>query len=829
MSISPLAWLFALWVALSAGWLLHVDDQSPLDRVLLGVAVLVIALVVIRCTESIARFVCGQLDRRSSRKAPVAASDRNGFPSTEPSFVVVALVLISTLPIAVLYAYRVWTWPFLPPLELALVQALRNATLILLLSRSHRYEGLGIASATLMGVVAGSELEDGAWMTITSCALAALWLGYRRADAPRGGVASDIDQTDISGDATSNAASLSIRATGGASARSLARAVLLAMPIVLVGMVLAHVLRDVQPIGFGRGVLPSSGGTQSASDQARGGVGEDGPDTARGSRTPSSLGFDGSDVFVNSDIAGLYDAFVESFGEPLQSMDQKKMIALKQDQIIAGREDLALDVRGGREFTLNRSTGRSSTSKPPPTDGALLWVEGDAPLHLKLATYDAFDGATWREYLPPPMKASVTDQAESGWLVKIDYVHSDFFTARHQHTLRLSGLDASALPLPANPYKLRVGRATRPNFWRGGPDGLLRLWDRNVPPGTVVEVESSLIDPNILKLNHRPMRIRGDAETLPVDPRVGELAHDLARVSLDPWQRIQAVVDHLRTLEHRPHASRDEQSSRDAPSSDSASVDPALDPIARFLFEDRRGNSADFASACVVMLRSLGYQARLASGFYVDPSEYVLSKKQTRVGLAQAHFWVELQVSENSWIVIEPTPGFSQRFAPEPWTARLVERLQRLVMWSRANIVLIVGCVVAAVAVIWQRRRIVGAGYTMIYRLSPGRTPGERLERAQRLLERRGRLWGRPREPWQTPRTWLIEVTQTRDSDLRDAALRFSSLLDQARFANPGAIKLDADPMIDASTTQLLRALSSLKDFQSPSRSTDQHAKIDSL
>ncbi len=825
MNISPLAYFFAIWVAISASWLLHLDHTRPWERILLGAAVLAIAWIIIRSAESITRIVSRHRAHRSNPRNPGDSTQAPNPPHTSTANdaqarVVVALVLLATLPIAGLYAYRVFTWPFLPPLELALVQALRNATLILLLSRTHRYEGLGIASATLMGIVAGSELESGAWITITSCTLAALWLGYRRADPTHSRDPNYNNPIDTTRSNPSLPTSAPIRSFNHASARSLARAALLALPVVLVGIMLAHLLRGVQPIGFGRGVLPSSGGTQSASDRARGGVGEDGPDTARGSRTPSSLGFDGSDVFVNSDIAGLYDAFVESFGQPLQSMDQKKMIALKQDQIIAGRENLELDVRGGREFTLNRSTGRSSNSTPRQDDGALLWVEGDAPLHLKLATYDAFDGATWREYLPPPMKASVTDQAESGWLVKIDYVHSDFFTARHQHKLRLSGLDASALPLPANPYKIRVGRATRPNFWRGGPDGLLRLWDRNVPPGTVVDVESSLIDPHILQKNHRPMRIRGDAEALPIDPRVGELAHELARVSLDPWQRIQAVVDHLRTLQHDQNLP---QSQPVQPSSELSN-----DPIARFLLQDRRGSSADFASACVVMLRSLGFQARLASGFYVDPSEYVPSKKQTRVGLAQAHFWVELQVSENSWIVIEPTPGFSQRFAPEPWTTRFLERLQHALAWARGNLVMIACMSFACISTIWQRRRVVGAAYTLLYRLNPGKTPRERLERTQKLLERRGRLWGRPREPWQTPRAWLIEVTNTRTPDLRHTALRFSNLLDQARFGNSATLNIHPDPSIEASATTLLRALSTSKDFGSPPRSAKQDVKIES-
>jgi hypothetical protein len=74
------------------------------------------------------------------------------------------------------------------------------------------------------------------------------------------------------------------------------------------------------------------------------------------------------------------------------------------------------------------------------------------------------------------------------------------------------------------------------------------------------------------------------------------------------------------------------------------SGEDVLIPVEDFLFGSRRGPEYQFATAAVVMLRSLGYTARLVSGFYADPENYDPRKRKTLVRAENSHFWCEVFV-----------------------------------------------------------------------------------------------------------------------------------------------------------------------------------------
>ncbi|MCC6704906.1 MAG: DUF4129 domain-containing protein [Thermomicrobiales bacterium] len=79
------------------------------------------------------------------------------------------------------------------------------------------------------------------------------------------------------------------------------------------------------------------------------------------------------------------------------------------------------------------------------------------------------------------------------------------------------------------------------------------------------------------------------------------------------------------------------------------------DAVHYFLFEEQRGYCEYFASAMVVMLRSLDIPSRLVSGlmevpYDVDEGGYLYRQKQ-------AHTWVEVYFDGYGWIPFEPTPS----------------------------------------------------------------------------------------------------------------------------------------------------------------------------
>jgi len=95
------------------------------------------------------------------------------------------------------------------------------------------------------------------------------------------------------------------------------------------------------------------------------------------------------------------------------------------------------------------------------------------------------------------------------------------------------------------------------------------------------------------------------------------------------------------------------------PYDEQVDVAPAdRDAVDYFLFEGKRGYCEYFASAMVVMLRSVDVPARLVAGyrsasFDEESGGYLYREKQ-------AHTWVEVYFPGYGWIPFEPTPGLDR-------------------------------------------------------------------------------------------------------------------------------------------------------------------------
>jgi len=81
-----------------------------------------------------------------------------------------------------------------------------------------------------------------------------------------------------------------------------------------------------------------------------------------------------------------------------------------------------------------------------------------------------------------------------------------------------------------------------------------------------------------------------------------------------------------------------------------------VDPIAYFLETGHAGHCEYFASATVLLLRSLGVPARYVTGYVVD--EYNLQDDNWLARNRDAHAWVEAYDEQsNRWFAVESTPG----------------------------------------------------------------------------------------------------------------------------------------------------------------------------
>lgn len=77
------------------------------------------------------------------------------------------------------------------------------------------------------------------------------------------------------------------------------------------------------------------------------------------------------------------------------------------------------------------------------------------------------------------------------------------------------------------------------------------------------------------------------------------------------------------------------------------------DQLGHFLFESHKGYCSYFAFSMALMARSLGIPARVAAGFFIDPSSNMLHYYPIHSNMA--HAWVEIYFDDLGWVEFDPT------------------------------------------------------------------------------------------------------------------------------------------------------------------------------
>lgn len=146
-------------------------------------------------------------------------------------------------------------------------------------------------------------------------------------------------------------------------------------------------------------------------------------------------------------------------------------------------------------------------------------------------------------------------------------------------------------------------------------------------------------------------------ESLP--DRVRDLAFNIAGNTESPYVAAFQIENYLRT-NYDFDLKVDDQP-------------PRRDPVDYFLFESEAGYFDHFASAMAVMMRSLGYPARVAVGFYMgahiyDPEtdSYVLTEEDSWT-------WPEVYFPGLGWVEFNPTPARARVSRPGPQAFGLEE------------------------------------------------------------------------------------------------------------------------------------------------------------
>jgi transglutaminase-like putative cysteine protease len=180
-------------------------------------------------------------------------------------------------------------------------------------------------------------------------------------------------------------------------------------------------------------------------------------------------------------------------------------------------------------------------------------------------------------------------------------------------------------------------------FWRGVGD-----FSRASADTTTYSARSSLTiaGPSALRqarLADVPPLIASRYTQLPesLSRRVHDLASEIAGSLATPYDQARALEMFLRQYPY----------SLEVPPPPSSA-----DPVDFFLFELQEGYCDYYASAMVVMARTLDIPARLATGYLTQPPD--ASGVQT-IYQINAHAWAEIYFAGYGWVEFEPTASFA--------------------------------------------------------------------------------------------------------------------------------------------------------------------------
>jgi protein-glutamine gamma-glutamyltransferase len=122
-------------------------------------------------------------------------------------------------------------------------------------------------------------------------------------------------------------------------------------------------------------------------------------------------------------------------------------------------------------------------------------------------------------------------------------------------------------------------------------------------------------------------------------PRIAALADEITKQARTPYEIVQAVERHLR-VGYRYSLD--------------LGTDISRSPLEDFLFIRKTGYCEHYATAMVVLLRTLKIPARLATGFL--PGEWNEFGHYYTVRQQDAHAWVEVYFPRSGWVTFDPTP-----------------------------------------------------------------------------------------------------------------------------------------------------------------------------
>lgn len=517
--------------------------------------------------------------------------------------------------------------------------------------------------------------------------------------------------------------------------------------------------------------VPSSGGEDTGTPNARRGKG-DGPDEIIG-KSGDSIGFDLGSTFTESGQDGLYDLWIESYGQPIEPSGLQKMVGLKPADVHVIRGNDHQNLRVGKTFELQRKTpSRSVDGGLKDPSSASVWIKGPMPVYIPLCVFSEYDGSTWKEMEHGRPSVAVHRIGDNWMELLLPPISLSLDRDRIGYDIRVGALGGRILPLPGLVERFRMGRVNRADFFASTRSGLIRLSHRQLPPGATLQVvcrkrdASRIFDtPPALARHAVPQML----DTGPVSMDVRRIAEEWGRDHHTGWDQIAKVIHRL-----RDHVVLDT----------TTTVSQGSEPVQELLLVKRRGPDYQIASAAAILLRSLGYPTRLVSGLYASENDIDPRSGYAELGAKHVHFWIEVQLADGTWMTVDPSPGYPMWNLPMSVGQWFAEQWSFLRDGITTYPVTVAGSTGVLLIGWFSRRHLRNQIATWVCWAR-----GNRVQDVWRVLELRSRLAGCPRAPFMTPGGWLSYLSPDPDT------VQYIRRLNQVLYGGIG------DPDMDTSNS----------------------------
>ncbi len=507
------------------------------------------------------------------------------------------------------------------------------------------------------------------------------------------------------------------------------------------------------------GFVASSGGHGEASPAARSGVG-DGDQLVAGVDDARSFGPLESEQFIDADAPSLYDMFNDAYGEPLPSGPQERTVGLAPVANLKSAQGMSQADEAGRDFTTVRKARRETDRVSRDLkSAAVMQVRGRVPLHLRHQTYQEFDGRAWHT-LPGSSEArrlSVRREGSRYWIDLDGRLPTRLAPVSERHELRAIKLADNVIPQPVHTNAVQIDRVARIDMYRATESGQLGLDRESIPPSTVIHLESSTVSATRLaeySCQHWHAYDGGPQPRLAtpaLSARCTELASHWAAGHPPGWPQVDAVCRKLSA-----HCTLDR----------SVEIPPDVaDVTDAFLFQSRKGPEYLFATSAARLLGELGYQVRLASGFYARRREDAPRGAHVSVLPEDVHVWCEVTFDGMHWHIAEASPGYDVLLSSTPWYVAIGAYVVATAgwLWERRMGLSTIALAMTGAWII--RRGLIDSLATLTCLVAPYCTRGRPLEWTLWLVQLRSRLAGVPRPSGRTLSQWCQTWCQLHPSD----------------------------------------------------------------